>query len=247
MEKCPKMAIPCPNHYDMDNILREDVDEHRKVCSLEIISCKYIKLGCGTRMARQEVEKHEKEKTEEHLYLATGRLEKLENTVSRLENVISRMLWPSYLQSKVASQSQIAPVFIKISTVTKKINERTRWKSPCFYTENEGYKMHVLLTFTNSHIAVYMLLGRNENDELNWPFRGGFDVAILNQINDTEHYSRRIVYSDHCSNDVAGKGATRLLGFPEFISYDNLCTSSTHRYIKDDSVYIKVSYCRPET
>ena len=67
MRECPKVIIACPNHCETDNILREDMDEHRKVCSLEVVSCKYVKLGCGTRMARKEVEKHGKEKMEEHL------------------------------------------------------------------------------------------------------------------------------------------------------------------------------------
>ena len=36
-EECPKVVIPCPNHCETDNILREDINEHRKVCSLEVV------------------------------------------------------------------------------------------------------------------------------------------------------------------------------------------------------------------
>ena len=64
MRECPKVIIACPNHCDTDNIPREDMDERRKLCSLEVVSCKYVKLGCGTRMACKEVEKHGKEKME---------------------------------------------------------------------------------------------------------------------------------------------------------------------------------------
>ena len=60
------------------SFVHEDMDEHRKVCSLEVVSCNYMKLGCGTRMARKEVEEHGKVKVEEHLCLATERLENLE-------------------------------------------------------------------------------------------------------------------------------------------------------------------------
>ncbi|XP_065920309.1 TNF receptor-associated factor 3-like [Dysidea avara] len=66
-EICLKVPVDCPNHCDIENILREDLDEHRKVCSLEMVSCKYMKLGCGARIARKEEEEHRKEKMEEHL------------------------------------------------------------------------------------------------------------------------------------------------------------------------------------
>ena len=97
MRECPKVVIPCPNHCEAGNIPREDMDEHRKVCSLEVVSCKYMKLGCGTRMACNEVEKHRKEKMEEHLCMTTKRLEKLENIVTRL----AQMVWSSCLTSRV--------------------------------------------------------------------------------------------------------------------------------------------------
>ena len=121
-EECPKIVIPCPNHCETDNILREDMDEHRKVCSLEVVSCKYMKLGCGTKMAHKEVEEHGKEKVEEHLCLATERLEKL-------EKVVTQLMWFSHLTSKVTAGSQVVPVIFRVTGVTNKRNERADWKS----------------------------------------------------------------------------------------------------------------------
>ena len=56
-----------------------------------------------------------------------------------------------------------------------------------------------------------------------------------------------LTYDDGCSDKVAGKDSSHAWGFPEFISYDNLCMESPARqYVKDDSVFIKVSYHRLE-
>ena len=52
--------------------------------------------------------------------------------------------------------------------------------------------MYVKVNFGDS-LNLYMSFGDNENDELSWPLRGRFNVAILNQISDSEHYSRRII------------------------------------------------------
>ena len=239
MRECPKVIIACPNHCETDNILREDMDEHRKVCSLEVVSCKYMKLGCGTRMARKEIEKHGKEKMEQHLYMATERLEKL-------ENVVTQLVWSFQLASKAASDStvNITPVIFKITGFADKRSTRDKWWSASFYTANEGYEMYAEVTFANSCLKVYIGLGDNdEDDNLTWPFRGRFDVAILNQINDDKHYLRRVIFDDRCADDVAGRAAINSWGYTEFITYALLCrTSATRQYVKDDIMYIKVSY-----
>ena len=89
-----------------------------------------------------------------------------------------------------------------------------------------------------------MALGDNDEDyDLTWPFRGRFNVVILNQINDNKHYMRRIVFDHRCPDDVVGRDAFDSWGYDEFINFDILCkTSTTHQYVKDDIMYIKVSY-----
>ena len=55
-------------------MINEDMDEHRKVCPLEVVSCEYNDLGCDTDMARQDVEVHNKEFIAKHLNLAKQKL-----------------------------------------------------------------------------------------------------------------------------------------------------------------------------
>jgi len=246
-EVCPKVIVQCPNRCEVDNILREEMDEHRKVCSLEVVSCKYMRLGCGTRLARKEIEQHGHKHIEKHLQLTTERLEKLENTVSKLEGVVSQLVWSSHLASMATdSQLQVTPVIIRITGFNGKRFEKCHWKSPHFYTSNEGYDMYIKVNFDVSYLKIFMHLGPNDG-HLRWPLRGRFDVAILNQSSDAEHYLRRIIYDDRCPDSVAGRNAIHSWGISRFISYWNLCLSSPScQYVKDDSMYIKVTYYGPE-
>ena len=109
---------------------------------------KYMKLGSGTRMARKEIEMHRKEKMEEHLCMATGRLEKLENAMARLENVISQMEWSYHVTSQMITENvKVAPIVIKIARFSNKRDERACWESPYFHTKDKGYEMYLKVTF----------------------------------------------------------------------------------------------------
>ena len=55
-EKCHKFPMSCPNNCGQENIARDDIDEHRKACPLEMIECEY----CEDRITRNEVKKHNK-------------------------------------------------------------------------------------------------------------------------------------------------------------------------------------------
>ena len=73
--------------------------------------------------------------------------------------------------------------------------------SPPFYTSSGGYKMCIKVDVNGygcgneSHISVYVYLMRGENDEcLAWPFSGSVTVELLNQLEDNNHYSKRVSF-----------------------------------------------------
>ena len=51
-DECPKFPMLCPNGCDVGTVAREDVDKHRKICSLEIIECQYYDMGCKAKITR---------------------------------------------------------------------------------------------------------------------------------------------------------------------------------------------------
>ena len=73
-EECSKFPLPCPNKCEIESIERDKIEEHRKICPLEVIQCDYHVIGCTVRIARKELSKHKQEMMEEHLSLSINEL-----------------------------------------------------------------------------------------------------------------------------------------------------------------------------
>ena len=78
----------------------------------------------------------------------------------------------------------------------------TGWASPPFYTSPGGYKMCIKVHADGSgdaadtHVSVYVYLMRGKNDDnLPWPFTGEVTVTLLNQLEDENHCTPTISYS----------------------------------------------------
>ncbi|XP_065920304.1 TNF receptor-associated factor 4-like [Dysidea avara] len=84
-EQCPKVPIPCPNKCEVGSVLRGDVEEHMKMCPLELIQCEYHVVGCEERIVRKDQTKHNKEKIEEHLAFAMHKLTDMQSNVAIVE------------------------------------------------------------------------------------------------------------------------------------------------------------------
>ena len=59
-EECPKFPVQCPNECEIESIHRDEVEEHREVCPLEIIQCDYH-VGCEVKMARKDMITHKQD------------------------------------------------------------------------------------------------------------------------------------------------------------------------------------------
>ena len=64
-EKCSKFPITCPNNCGLDDIPRDDMDDHKKVCPLEMIHCEY---QCGAVITRNKVNQHYEDNVLHHIY-----------------------------------------------------------------------------------------------------------------------------------------------------------------------------------
>ena len=85
-EECPKFPVQCPNECEIESIHRDEVEEHREVCPLEMIQCDYHVVGCEVKMARKDMNTHKQEKMEVHLLLS---INKLMETNMQLESTVS--------------------------------------------------------------------------------------------------------------------------------------------------------------
>ena len=81
-EQCCKFPLACPNKCEIGSVPRENVEEHMKVCPLELIQCEYHVVGCEERMVRKDQKKHNKEKLEEHLSFTAHQLSNTQRNIA---------------------------------------------------------------------------------------------------------------------------------------------------------------------
>jgi len=167
-EECPKLPIPCPNKCEVVSMPREDMEEHRQECPLELIECEYYGMGCHAIMVRKDQHGHEKEKVDEHLLLTKTKLVdtkanyemkinklefEFETKISGLEfelqqnRALMKALfgeWTAELNTKalqLPSDDRVLPVVVQMSEYTNNKKTNADWYSDPFYTHKEGYKM----------------------------------------------------------------------------------------------------------
>ena len=225
-EECPKLPLPCPNKCKFGSVLREDMEAHRKECPLEMIQCEYYSVGCKrVKLARKDMENHNKDNLEEHLRMTNH---KLTNTEAQLFTVLKQtanltailmnaQLGPNTAASHVNIRSvhldsmaeifkcgnQTCPVTIKMSEYSIKRRDAIEWFSDSFYTHHKGYKICLLVDAAGfdkgegTHLSWYLYLMKGpHDDELTWPLRGKFKITLLNQISNSEHHSTTVTYHD---------------------------------------------------
>ena len=132
-EQCPKFPIACPNNCEVGSVPRDDVEEHMKMCPLELIQCEYHVVGCEERMARKDQKKHNKEKIEEHLSLAVSTLNttkqeqiilaaKTDEALARLETKFQTKI----TEIETATQKRIAELESKLKQKAQQVDRNTQ-------------------------------------------------------------------------------------------------------------------------
>ena len=270
-KECSKVPLPCPNKCNMvSTVLREDMEAHRKECPLEIIQCEYHSVGCKrVRLIRKDVEKHKKEKMEEHLMMTKNELTNTKaqldaalKQVTSLAALVNAQLCPTtssrdlrsfQLDAMVTMFNFVCPVTFKMSGYKKKKEDDVSWYSDPFYTHNKGYKMDLLVNAAGYdgckgiHLSVYLCLKQGPyDDELTWPLSGMFEVKLLNQISDDQHHSHTIPFCDDpddCNSRVTEDARGRNgFGCPRFIGNGDLHKiTATHQFLKDDCLFFQVN------
>ena len=89
---------------------------------------------------------------------------------------------------------------------------------------------------------------RGENDDnLTWPFTGTVVIELLNQLEDKEHYQRKITFVSHEPSSqrvIKKQRSNNSYGFRKFISHADLDYKgafgiSPRQYLKDDCLYFR--------
>ena len=98
--------------------------------------------------------------------------------------------------------NQTAPVTLKMSNLSEKINNKEQWYSSPFFAFDGGYQMCLKVyagghyTGKGTHLSVYIHLMKGpHDDELqqsgHWPLRGTFTIKLLNHGQLNGHHHRK--------------------------------------------------------
>ena len=251
-EECPKLLLSCPNKCEVETIPREDMEAHRKECPLEMIQCEYHDVGCEVKVARQDQMKHNQEQMEDHLMMTKkeladtkAQLHVVSKQYNDLVNIFSITKWSITLDIMLKSDQQVCPITVKMS----EFNTRKQYSDP-FYTHNKGYKMCLYIDAaghgkgTGTHLSVFLYLMKGpHDDELTWPLKGKFEIKLLNQISDSEHYSKTFTYDYDDVTRVTESGrAKNGWGYQQFICNEQkLVITPTCQYLKDGFLFFQVT------
>ena len=85
------------------------------------------------------------------------------------------------------------------------------------------------------------------DDELPWPIKKSFDIKLLNQISDTEHWVRSASFASATYKPIAERVSddreTAVLGRGcfDFIDIEEICKiTPTCKYLKDDCIIFTI-------
>jgi len=99
--------------------------------------------------------------------------------------------------AKLLSGNQLIPVIVKLSEYSKKYCDDVDWFSDPFYTHPNGYRLCPNVNAADRNLAysihlsveLYLMKGPHD-DYLSWPLNENCEVKLLNQITNSEHYSK---------------------------------------------------------
>ena len=151
--------------------------------------------------------------------------------------------------------NQITPVIIKLPEFTHKKDSKLDWFSDPFFADSYKLCLRVYAdgcgNCKGTHLSVFFCIMKGPNDnQLSWPLRGIFTVELLNQLSNTGHYSKKVIYQGN-SNEYGDKVVTDEKsslgwGLSSFMPHTDLYNiTSVCQYFKDDCVFLQVSKMMP--
>ena len=266
LKTCPDFPVACPNGGCDKELKRRALSHHRQECLYENIQCKYANIGCNKTALRKDVSKHEND-TQQHLQIAVDTVnhqqEKLTQLQCTLTSQMAEMRSCLYHLSaergtaanSTAQQNSHGFVFKVTKFEDKKADDRCIYGPP-FYTGPGGYKMCLCVYLNgdgevrNQQISVYVRLMCGESDDhLHWPFLGKVTVELLNQLEDNNHHSSTITFSEHAPNQrvVNALRTTSGWGLRCYVAHASLGHNECKncQYLKDDCLFFRVRVDAP--
>ena len=147
----------------------------------------------------------------------------------------------------------VAPLIMNMTKFTKKNKEQ--WYSSPFFAFNRGYLMCVHIYAAGygdgegTHVSVYIYLMKGPHDDKqeqsgHWSLRGTFTIELLNQLNDSDDCSYKIIMYDYLRSKCREREVEDYVnsmgnGCHQFVSHNNIFYNE---YLKNDILLFRIKY-----
>ena len=252
-EICEQFPLPCPNKCGIQQIPKKEIEHHLAECPEQIVKCPYVEMGCHDTVARRHLDRHKEERKDHHLSIAVERVSQLCGAVSQLYGVCeaqskAKLQRPVFsCQRKWLENEKTFPSMpwvVKLENVERaKANDSTMQSTP-FFTHPTGHqfclRVHSSIEGEQYTTAFITAMAGPSDAYLQWPFRGRFQVTILNQMADNEHISNEVEYmanEPEPSKIYADGTEVGLMILPADLQRKE---SINCQYLMDDCLYFRV-------
>lgn len=235
-------------------------------CTLTLVPCPYLELGCTTKVERRNQKKHLLDQTSSHLSLACEKLLSLREEFSvqkaklkkqmddlKKENE-SLSLKLSAHEKETSKPKMETPVFVwKISGFSEMLRQAKQGRnskidSTPFYTSSYGYKLKVSVnpngdgSGKNTHLSAFVIVMKGEYDGmLPWPFSQKVSFTLIDQqesLNERENIVMHFKSNTRLENFARPVSEENPgRGYARFVSHEKL---KSRRFIVDDTLFIQV-------
>ncbi len=216
-----------------------------------------------TLLQQQEIETNAKI---QHLKDRNTELDKTVNTLQYENDTLKQQVTKMFIESRaeqevlkrrsfsLESSIGLPPFSFIMENLQEHLQKNIDFFSPSFYSYIGGYRLRIKVTPNGiffgegSHLSltVYIMKGVFD-DYLRWPFRGSVTVALLDQLNDTDHKVETITFDKGTSIKASGRVIGRDINekglvMYEFFDHSWLKPNSKNRklYVKEDKILFKV-------
>ncbi|XP_064653213.1 TNF receptor-associated factor 4-like [Lineus longissimus] len=261
LNECPKFPVTCPNGCKKTELIREELEVHMDTeCPKQPVDCPFAAFGCEQKFHRKEIQDHLQSEPINHMHMVCDAMvdhkaliEKHEGDIQKHGEVIRRV------DKKVDNLEKIYGVqFLwKIDNYEERLadaksGKKTTLFSPPFYTHRHGYRLTMSACLNgdgkarNKYMSLFLCICKGDYDPLLvWPFSNRINFNLIDQCEDPAA-RRNITFSikpntvkenrPFLGRPVSERNAS--FGAQKFVELD---TVNTLDYIRDDTIYLKVS------
>lgn len=268
LHTCPNVVVPCVfgEMGCKENMKRSEIQQHIE----DNVIYHQLMMSEAFKQIKKENEMLKRDNCE--LRRDVQVLKSTQNTADywingykMMAEEVKKTHWREYLFSLAETSTNIpepiSPVIFKWSSYEASLQKAKKRQHTCyyfrpFYTTKGGYKMQLQL-YPNgighgkgTHISLHCCIMTGENDDdLNWPFKGTVEVTVLNQVANDQHYKKEIWESDTKKpTEVDGQpdyseirnesswGPTQFMSLAEIEHFTDY-----KQYLMSDTVYLQVT------